>query len=255
MEADKDKIAAMVNWPVPKDIKALRGFLGLTRYYRRFVSHYGTISKPLTQLLKKGAWGWSSEAEAAFQKLKEAMSSTPVLALPDFQNNFILETDACYSGIGVVLMLEGRPLVYLSKCLANKHLGMSTYEKELMAIIMAVQKWRYYLLGHKFIMKTDREALKHLMEHKLSTMLQHKWLSKLLGYDYTVVYKKGKDNLVADALSRCTGAENHCKVIHTVVPLWKQDLLASRENDDFAQELFQSLLVEGTNSQGYQLID
>lgn len=69
-------------------------------------------------------------------------------------------------------------------------------------MIMAVQKWRYYLLDHKFVIKTDHEALKHLMEQKLTTLLQHKWLSKLLGYDYSVVYKKGKDNLVVVALSR-----------------------------------------------------
>lgn len=110
----------------------------------------------------------------AFQKLKAAMSTTPVLALPDFNKAFTLETDASYTGVGAVLMQEGRPLAYLSKVLANRHLGLSTYEKELMAIIMAVQKWRYYLLGNKFVIKTDHEALKHLMEQKLTTMLQHK---------------------------------------------------------------------------------
>lgn len=174
VEADKEKIKAMENWPTPRNLKALRGFLGLTGYYRRFVAHYGTISKPLTQLLKKGAWGWNNDVEAAFKKLKEAMMNTPVLALPDFQKSFVLETDACYNGVGAVLMQEERPLAYLSKHLANKHLGLSTYEKELLAIIMAVQKWRYYLLGHKFIIKTDHEALKYLMEQKLTTMLQHK---------------------------------------------------------------------------------
>lgn len=174
VEADKEKIKAMENWPTPRNLKALRGFLGLTGYYRRFVAHYGTISKPLTQLLKKGAWGWNNDVEAAFKKLKEAMMNTHVLALPDFQKSFVLETDACYNGVGAVLMQEERPLAYLSKHLANKHLGLSTYEKELLAIIMAVQKWRYYLLGHKFIIKTDHEALKYLMEQKLTTMLQHK---------------------------------------------------------------------------------
>ena len=191
----------MTSWPVPQTLKALRGFLGLTGYYRRFLAHYGVISRPLTQLLKKGAFKWNPEAELSFNQLKSAMSSTPVLAIPDFYKPFILETDACYNGVGAVLMQEGKPIAFLSKVLANRHLGLSTYEKELMAIIMTVQKWRYYLLGHKYVIKTDHEALKHLMEQKLTTLLQHKWLSKLLGYDYTVVYKRGKDNLVADALS------------------------------------------------------
>lgn len=93
-----------------------------------------------------------------------------------------------------------------------------------MVVIMAVQKWRYYLLGHKFVIKTDHEALKYLMEQKLTTLLQHKWLSKLLGYDYSVVYKKGKDNLVVDALSRCHENQVGCNAIHVVVPEWKKDL-------------------------------
>lgn len=126
-----------------------------------------------------------------------------------------------------MLMQEGKPIAYLSKALANRHLGLSTYENELMAVIMVVQKWRYYLLGHKFVIKIDHEALKHLMEQKLTTLLQHKWLSKLLGYDYYVVYKKGKDNLAADALSRCTEEATQCNALHTIVPLWKNELLES----------------------------
>lgn len=158
MEADQEKVKAIKMWPKPKTIKELRGFLGLTCYYRQFVAHYGTISRPLTQLLKKGNFEWNQEAEVAFQRLKDVMASTPMLALPDFNKTFILETDACYTGVGVVLMQEGRPIAYLRKVLANRHLGLSTYEKELMAIIMAVQKWRYYLLGNKLVIKTDHEA-------------------------------------------------------------------------------------------------
>lgn len=107
-------------------------------------------------------------------------------------------------------MQEGRPIAFLSKVLANRHLSLSTYEKELIAIIMAVNKWRYYLLGHKFIIKIDHEALKHLMKQKLTTLLQHKWLYILLGFDYSVVYKRGKDNLIADALSRFHERPAHC---------------------------------------------
>lgn len=195
------------------------------------------------------------EAEAAFNQLKAAMATTPVLAMPDFKKAFVLETDACSNGVGAVLMQEGRPIAYLSKVLAAKHSTLSTYEKELMAIIMAMQKWRYYLLEHKFIIKTDHEALKYLMEQKLTTLLQHKWLSKLFGYDYSVVYKRGKDNLVADALSRCNEDEQQCNNIHLVVPVWKQELKESWNNDDWAQQLIAALMVQGSVCQEYKLVD
>ncbi|KAL0451852.1 UNVERIFIED_CONTAM: Retrovirus-related Pol polyprotein from transposon [Sesamum latifolium] len=137
----------MRNWPTPTTIKALRGFLGLTGYYRKFIKGYGAISKHLTALLKKDAFGWNSEAEVAFNQLKDLMTKAPVLALPDFSQPFVVETDACGGGIGVVLMQNGRNIAYLSKALALKNLGLSTYEKEFLALLMAVTKWKHYLQG------------------------------------------------------------------------------------------------------------
>lgn len=105
----------------PNSLKSLRGFLGLTSYYRRFVKNYGSIIKPLTNLLKKNQFTWNEEPTSAFNKLEQAMSTTPVLALPDFSAPFVLETDACDIGIGAVLMQHGRPLAYLSKALSPRH--------------------------------------------------------------------------------------------------------------------------------------
>ncbi|GMI80672.1 hypothetical protein HRI_001736500 [Hibiscus trionum] len=109
-------------------------------FLRKFIRHYGSISKPLTQLLKKDSFVWSSEAESAFQELKQAMCKAPVLALSNFSKTFYLETDASSRGVGVVLSQEGRPVAFLSKALGPKHIDLSIYEREYIAILLAVTK-------------------------------------------------------------------------------------------------------------------
>ena len=114
------KIQAIVEWPIPQSLKQLRGFLGLMGYYRRFVKGYGSISKPLTLLLRKDAKGWNEEASKAFNQLKALMTSAPVLALPDFLKAFVVETDASLTGIGAILLQEGHPIAFISKSLGPK---------------------------------------------------------------------------------------------------------------------------------------
>ena len=109
-KVDPNKIKAMMDWPIPKTLKNLKGFLGLTGYYRKFVHHYGRISTPLMTLIKKDAFSWTPEATKAFEQLKEVMCKDPVLTTLDFTKTFIVECDASGNGIGAVLMQEGRPL-------------------------------------------------------------------------------------------------------------------------------------------------
>lgn len=221
VSTDPSKIQAVVEWTVPKNLKTLRGFLGLSGYYRRFVFHYGIIARPLISLTKKDSFFWNMEAQRAFEELKKALCTTPVLALPQFDKKFVVETDACGVGIGAVLMQDGHPLAYISRHLKGKQLTLSIYEKELLAVVFAVQKWRHYLLTSQFIIKTDQRSLKYLLEQRLNTPIQQQWLPKLLEFDYEIQYKQGKDNVAADALSRVEGSE----VLHMAMTVLECDLM------------------------------
>ena len=202
VSTDSSKTDAMLSWPQPTTITELRGFLGLTGYYKCFVQNYGIIAKPLTQLLKKKQFQWTAAATEAFQALKQAMSQTPVLILPDFSLPFVVETDACAHGVGAVLMQQERPVAYLSKALGPTHQQLSIYEKEFLALIMAIEKWRSYLQRQEFTIRTDHKSLSYLTEQNLQSDLQRKAMTRLMGLQFKVVYRKGKENLTADALSR-----------------------------------------------------
>lgn len=191
----------MLDWPKPKTLKLLRGFLGLTGYYRKFVHDYGKISKPLTNLLRKGGFHWDDHALQAFDKLKKATTEAPVLVMPNFELQFVLETNACDTGIGAVLMQEGRPIAFMSKALGVRSKGLSTYEKEYLALLMAVKQWRHHLEQGTFLIRTDHESLKYLLDQRITNQIQKKGLSKLMGLSYVVVYRKGRENKVVDALS------------------------------------------------------
>ena len=164
----------MQDWPHPKNLKSLCGFMGLTRYYHKFVRNYRKIAAPLTALLKKNSFTWTPTAAQAFQTLKMAMCTTPVLALPDFTKTFVLECDASGKGIDVVLMQEGRPLAFTSKQLSERNLGKPIYEKEMLAILHVVELWHPYLLGKRFQIKTDHQSLKYFLEQCISSLEKQK---------------------------------------------------------------------------------
>lgn len=163
---------------------------------------FGVIAKPLTTMLKKEGFHWSSQYLAAFEELKKALTSTPVLAIPDFTKLFVVECDASDACIGAVLSQEGHPIDFMSKVLSQRHLALFVYEKEMLAIVSTVQQWRPYLLGHHFRIITNHRTPGYFLNQRVTTHAQQKWLLKLLGYDYSIQYKVGKSNVVPDSLSR-----------------------------------------------------
>lgn len=167
-----------------------RGFLGIAGYYRRCIKNFDKISGSLNNHLKSNAFKWTSDAEVAFEGLKKALAEAPV----------IIESDASGYGIGAALMQDKGPIAYFSKLLRGKHLYLSTHEKEMMALLRSVQRWTNYLLDRDFIVRTVHASLKHFWEQQISTTTQHKWQIKLLGYDFTIECKPGRDNNAADSL-------------------------------------------------------
>ena len=252
VSTDPSKITDMLKWPVPQTMTELRAFLGLTGYYRKFVKDYGRLSKPLTQILRLKTFVWNQHAQAAFQALKTAMTHTPVLALPNFNETFTVETDACADGIGAVLMQKGQHVAYLSKALGEKHKGLSIYEKEFLALIMAVDKWRHYLERGEFCIQTDHRSLAYLSQQNLHSNMQRKAMTRMMGLNFTIKYKKDKENMAADALSR-VGHLMALQVVSTVQPAWVQEVKNSYVTDSQAQEMLRTLAITSPDHQGYTL--
>nr|XP_051190460.1 uncharacterized protein LOC127303801 [Lolium perenne] len=225
----------------------------LVDHAKHLATGYGILARPLTNLLKhKAKFDWTPEVDTAFRHLKEAMITTPVLALPDFQKQFVVETDACDSGVGAVLMQEGHPISFLSKPLSVQHKSLSIYEKEFLALIMAVERWRPYLQRGEFVIKTDHHSLTYLDEQTLQSPMQHKAMARMMGLQFKISYKKGAENSAADALSR-VGQVFQLQAISEVRPIWFQEVINSYVTDPVAQEKLQKLALHSPDEQGYEL--
>jgi hypothetical protein len=201
------------------------------------------IARPLAYLLKKGTlFIWTDHCEKAFQLLKQALISAPVLAVPDFSKPIVVEIDAFDTGIGAVLQQDGHPIAYVSKALGSKHQGLSTYEKESLAILLALNQWKDYLLPAEFTIHTDQRSLTYLTDQRLHTYWQQKVQTKLI-YQYKISYKKGSTNSTADALSRAPNPPSCLNAISLAQPVWLQTLQQSYSDNAVAQQLLSKLAI------------
>ena len=200
---DPAKVTAVVDWPRPTNISEVRSFLGMARYYRRFVKDFSKIASLLTQLLHKNhKFDWASKCEASFQEFKNRLVTAPVLIVPQGNEEFVVCSDASYQGLGCVLMHNGKVIAYASRQLKPHELNYPTHDLELAAVIFALKIWRHYLYGVRCEIYTDHKSLKYIFTQKELNLRQRHWLELLKDYTLDIKYHPGKANVVADALSR-----------------------------------------------------
>lgn len=203
VEVDPSKIESVMSWNRPANPTEIRSFLGPAGYYHRFIKGFSQISSPLTKLLRKGVeFVWTATYEKSFQELKNRLTTTPVLALLESGEEYVMYCDASKSGLGCVLMQKGRVIAYASRQLKSHEENYPTHDLELGAVVFALKIWRHYLYGSKCVLYSDHKSLKYLFTQKELNMRQRRWLELIKDYDPTINYHPDKANVVVDALSR-----------------------------------------------------
>ena len=215
IEMEPDKLAAIRDWPALKTIPDVMSFLGLAGYYRRFIRNYSDICIPISDLVKGSASQkkrskepveWGVKQQEAFDKLKKVMSSAPFLLLPNPSLPYVIEADASGYAVGAVLLQDQgsglQPIAFMSKKMLPAERNYPIHEQEELAIICALREWRHYVHGTKFTIRTDHLSLKYLDSKPHLSARQARWMEFMQEFDYSIIPKKGKDNVVADALSR-----------------------------------------------------
>lgn len=173
------------------NLTQLRGFLGLCGFYRRFVNGYSRHAAPLTDLTKKGDFVWTPEAHKCFEMFERLMTTCPILALPNFMKPFELKFDSSGEGIGAVLMGDKHSIAFERRKLGGPKRGYSIYDKEMLAIMYALAKFKQYLVGSKFIVKIEQNSLRHFLGQQDLNGRQQKRVSKLQSYDFDISFVKG----------------------------------------------------------------
>jgi hypothetical protein len=204
VQVDETKVKAICEWPTPSTVADMRSFHGLATLYRRFIRNFSSLAASLTECTKKGGLCWEEEQETSFAILKEKLSTTPVLALPDFDKLFEVDCDALGKGIGAMLSQEGRPVEFFSEKLSDARLRWTTYEKEFYAVFRALMHWQHYLIQKEFVLYSDHQALKFINNQHHMNNMHARWITFMQKFTFSLKHKARLMNKVADALSRRT---------------------------------------------------
>lgn len=210
LRTDPEKVASILEFRTPSSAHDVKVFLGTCSWYRRFIRNFSTIAAPLNKLTSKGKsappFKWTEEAEESFNKLKDALITAPILAVPDFEKPFVVHCDASAYGLGGMLSqeIDGRehPIAYVSRSLNKAEQNYSATEREALAVIFAVEKFQAYLGSRKFKVVTDHSSLKWFLKLENPSGRLARWGCRLSQYNFEIEHRKGTDNVVPDALSR-----------------------------------------------------
>ncbi|KAF0708853.1 hypothetical protein AaE_013067 [Aphanomyces astaci] len=208
LQVDSSKVRTIEELAAPTNRKELLSFLGMAGYYRKFIANYAKLIHPISELAKdKVPWEWTDQENKAFMVVKAALQQAPVLQLPDFDQPFMITTDASGYCCGAVLSQldaneEDRPVAFLSKKLSDTECNWPSHEKELYPIKLALAKWRHYVYGSHFDVFTDNATCQWFLKTPVLTAKLTRWLDFFSSFDFTLHHRPGKTNVVADALSR-----------------------------------------------------
>ena len=195
----------------PQSIQQLQSFNGMVNYLKRFSPVLSKLTEPLRKLQKSDTvWAWESEQQTAFEKTKTALTTLPVLAYFDKNKEHIIQTDASKTGLGAVLLQEGQPVVYASRTLIDTECRYSNIERELLGVVFGLERLHHYTFGKPITVETDHQLLSSIWKKTIATSSPRlqRLLLRLAQYDVHIEYLRGKENVIADALSRVTSIKS-----------------------------------------------
>ena len=259
LAADSSKVDKIRQWPRPRTVAQVRGFLGLVQYLRKFIPQLAEHTAVLTPLTKKGVTNvprlWGSKEEGAFEAIKKIVTSLPVLRPLDQDSSepIWLMTDASKVGIGAVL-LQGedwrtaRPCGFWSRQYISAERNYPTHEQELLGVVAAMKAWRLELLGVKFKVLTDHDTLRHFKTQQTLSKRQARWMETLADYDYELAYIPGKKNAVADAMSRFSFPDDPTLAVCGISTVALPRSFVQRVKDKYSTDAFCAQLGRNLDS-------
>lgn len=262
---DPARTQTIAEYPSPRNVKEVARFVGMVNFFSKFIPHFALKAEPLNRLRKKDVpFQWGEEQQRAFQKLKDDISSPPILALPDFEKSFVVQTDSSSLAVAAVLLQEHEgfllPLHYVSRRLGPAEMKYTVFEKEALAVLLAFDRFHIYLDHKPFELYTDNSALTYCLSGSKHTGRLARWALKLSAYKYVVRHIRGTDNVVADALSRMYQDEDlssgSCSVNVANIDLMLPDLftdMSQHQNADDTCKAFIERLRNGEILPGYKL--